>query len=152
VDGPARRLIGLGYDLQFVADMNGAAALREPEVFFTAAEVARFQTASVPAESCAGAFAAKEALFKALPPLDGWFWTDAELVHDRHGAPAFRLHGRLADHLSRHRLRPEVSISHSGHFAGAVVALTREPLLTTLERKVRHAFQRVAPRAVRAPE
>ncbi|GAA1953617.1 thioesterase family protein [Kitasatospora viridis] len=118
-------MTGLGHDLQQVAEVAGVSGLRAPDVFFTAAELRRIDSAQQPSQSLAGAFAAKEALFKALPRTDRtWFWTDAELVHDRHGAPAFRTHGALAELLARRGLAVHVSISHSGGFASAVVLVT----------------------------
>lgn len=142
-------MIGLGHDIQLISELEGAAALREPGVFFTAGELRRFASAPAPAQSLAGAFAAKEALFKALPPLPGgqtWFWTDAELVHDRRGAPRFRAHGSLASHLAGHRLGVRVSISHSGGFASSVVVVTGgNPPATclpgTIERMVRRVLR-----------
>ncbi|WP_406205756.1 4'-phosphopantetheinyl transferase superfamily protein [Kitasatospora sp. NBC_01560] len=142
--GPGRQLTGLGHDLQLVAEVAGVRALREPGVFFTAGELQRIAAAASPDERLAGAFAAKEALFKALPPGGRtWFWTDAELVHDRHGAPSFRTGGALARRLAGRGLRLKVSISHSGGFASAVVFATWRagggPVPRTTGRTVRHA-------------
>ncbi|MFE9426739.1 thioesterase family protein [Kitasatospora sp. NPDC006697] len=118
-------MIGLGHDLQQVREVEAATGLREPGVFFTAAELRRIDSARQPSQSLAGAFAAKEALFKALPRAAGtWFWTDAELVHDRHGAPSFRAHGALAELLARQDLSVHLSISHSGGFASATVLVS----------------------------
>jgi acyl-CoA thioester hydrolase len=130
VDGTRRELTGLGHDLQLVSELEAAQALREPGIFFTPGELRRFDSAAVPLESMAACFAAKEALFKALPPPQQggctWFWTDAELTHDSSGAPRFRTHQSLADYLDRRGLRVCVSISHSGGFASSVVIVTRE--------------------------
>ena len=119
--------MGLGHDLQSVSELEAAQGLLEPDVFFTAAELARISRAPSPRESLAAGFCAKEALFKALPPIDGWFWTDAELLHDARHAPRFQFHGVLGEHLSREGLRVVVSLSHSGGFVSAVVVVTHAP-------------------------
>lgn len=114
-------LIAVGHDLQLVGELAGREDLREPGVIFTEAECERFSRSVDPLRSLAGAFAAKEALFKALPPIDGAFWTDIELVHDRRGAPSLRVHGALAERFARAGWRALLSISHSGDYASAVV-------------------------------
>lgn len=130
MDGTRRGLTGLGHDLQLITELRAAQALREPGVFFTLGELRRFDSAVSPLESMAACFAAKEALFKALPPAgraEGtWFWTDAELIHDSSGAPRFRTHQFLADYVDRRGLRVTVSISHSGGFASSVVIVTSD--------------------------
>ncbi|OMI38255.1 holo-ACP synthase [Streptomyces sparsogenes] len=158
MDGSRRELIGLGHDLQLISELEVASSLREPDVFFTPGELRRFASAVSPLESMAGAFAAKEALFKALPAAgETWFWTEAELVHDHRGAPRFQAHGALAGHLARHRLRVSVSLSHSGGYVSAVVmvtggtsALTR--FLNTTNRAVRRVLRRIPADAAGAPQ
>ncbi|GAA1500628.1 hypothetical protein GCM10009760_62380 [Kitasatospora kazusensis] len=158
MDGSRRELTGLGHDLQLISELEVASALREPDVFFTTGELAHFAGAVVPLQSLAGAFAAKEALFKALPPADRtWFWTDAELVHDRRGAPGFAVHGALAAHLARHGLRVSVSISHSGGFVSAVVLVTggapaATGFLGTIDRAVRHVLRRITAHPAGPPQ
>ncbi|MEV4439111.1 holo-ACP synthase [Streptomyces sp. NPDC049577] len=173
MDGPRRQLtgppagapVGLGHDLQLVSEVEGASALKEPGVFFTPAELRRIASATSPAESLAGGFSAKEALFKALPAAgETWFWTDAELVHDRHGAPRFHARGPLADHLARHRLRVSVSLSHSGGFVSSVVIVTggtsADPRLPstlhtfrrTIRRGIRRVLRRVPAQTAGAPQ
>ena len=120
-------LRGLGHDLQSIAELEAARGLLEPDVFFTPAELARISRAPSPLESLAAGFSAKEALFKALPPIDGWFWTDAELLHDARHAPRFQFHGVLAEYLTREALQVNVSLSHSGGFVSAVVVVTLAP-------------------------
>ncbi|MEV4410649.1 4'-phosphopantetheinyl transferase superfamily protein [Catellatospora sp. NPDC049609] len=153
--GSPRELIGLGHDLQLISELEVASGLREPDVFFTDRELRRFAGAVGPLQSLAGAFAAKEALFKALPPArEPWFWTEAELVHDRHGGPRFDMHGSLAGHLARHRLRVNVSISHSGGFVSSVVVVTThssayQRFFGTIDRAVRHVLRRITTYAPR---
>lgn len=158
MDGPSRKLIGLGHDLQLVSELETTAGLREPGVFFTPGELRRFASSADPLQSMAGGFAAKEALFKALPAApEPWFWTDAELVHDGRGAPRFHPHGALAAHLGRRRLGVSVSISHSGGFASSVVIVTGGTsavarLLGTINRTVRHVPHRNPAHAAGAPQ
>ncbi|MEU3183386.1 4'-phosphopantetheinyl transferase superfamily protein [Streptomyces sp. NPDC006923] len=159
MDGSSRQLIGLGHDFQSVDELRNAVALRTPGVFFTSAEIRRFASAVNPSESMAAGFAAKEALFKALPAARiPWFWTDAELVHDRHGAPLFRAHGSLADHLARRRMRVNVSLSHSGGYVSSVVLVTGgraaghglHSTLTRTGRTVLRVLRRIATRSAGA--
>ncbi|WP_223646741.1 holo-ACP synthase [Corallococcus sp. EGB] len=119
--------MGLGHDLQAIPELEAVRALREPDVFFTAAELERFAASVSPEQSLAAGFSAKEALFKALPAIEGWYWTDAELVHDARHAPRFRFHGVLAEHLEREGWQVAVSLSHSGGFVSTVVLVTRAP-------------------------
>lgn len=119
-------LIAIGHDLQQIAELAGRDDLREPGVIFTAAECERFSRSADPLRSLAGGFASKEALFKALPAIDGAFWTDIEVVHDRRGAPSLRLQGALAEHFARAGWRALLSISHSGDYASAVVIVDDE--------------------------
>lgn len=117
-------LIGLGHDLQSIDEIRAASALFEPGLFFTEAELARIAGAPNRQESAAALFCAKEALFKALSAVDGWFWTDAEVVRDARNAPRFRFHGALAAHMTERRALAALTLSHSGGFASAVVAIT----------------------------
>jgi holo-[acyl-carrier protein] synthase len=157
MDGPRGQLIGLGHDLQLVAELEVVSALREPGVFFTERELIRCAGAVSPLESLAGGFSAKEALFKALPPMaETWFWTDAELVHDRHGAPRFRMHGPLAGHLADRRWEVAVSLSHSGGFVSSVVMVTGPSapfrIPGTLSQAVRRVLQRIPARPAGASQ
>lgn len=145
-----RGVVGLGHDLQLVSEVAATQALREPGVFFTSAELQRCARTAAPGDSLAACFAAKEALFKVLPPSSGtWFWTDAELAHDTSGAPWLRAHGALADYLDRRRLRVGVSLSHSGGFASSVVIVTSGATWWSRARDwlVQRAFQGIPARA-----
>lgn len=74
------------------------------------------------AASWAARFAAKEAMGKALHVLDAPpNWTDVEVLRDERGRPSLRLHGRALE-LSR-GARVELSLSHTHHYAVAMVAL-----------------------------
>ena len=117
-------LIGIGHDLQRIADLDDAHALREPDVFFTAGEARRAGARAFPLQSFAGLFAAKEALFKSLGGRLDAYWTDLEIVHDVHDAPSFRMHGALAALFDQRHWRADVSISHSGEYASAFVVVS----------------------------
>jgi holo-[acyl-carrier protein] synthase len=120
-------LIGVGHDLQRVADVARATALHEPGVFFTEGEAAHAARAKAPAERSAGLFAAKEAFFKALAGApSAMCWTDIEVAHDRDRRPYYRFHGALARHMAERRLRALLTISHSGEYASAVCVLGTE--------------------------
>ena len=127
MDGAGGVLIGLGHDLQALHELKELEGLWEPGVFFTEQETLRFQGSPSPVESLAAGFSSKEALFKALPRVDGWFWTDAELHHDERHAPRFRFHGALQEHMERHSWEALLSISHSGGFVSTVVIVTAVP-------------------------
>jgi phosphopantetheine--protein transferase-like protein len=121
-------LIALGHDLQSISELAARSDLLEAGVMFTAGECDRFARAASPAHSLAGAFAGKEALFKALPRVDGGFWTDLEIVHDPRGAPQLRAHGAFAALLEREGWRVQLTVTHSGDYASAVVAVVADPL------------------------
>jgi holo-[acyl-carrier protein] synthase len=71
--------------------------------------------------SIAARFAAKEALFKSLPPelqpVVGWH--DLEIVNDASGKPHFRGLGRMSRLFADHNV--QLSLSHSLDSAVAVV-------------------------------
>lgn len=75
------------------------------------------------AQHLAGLFAAKEAVLKALGT--GWSaglgFSQVEVVKQKHGAPAVRLHGRAAN-LAEERgiTHVHLSITHDGAYAAAV--------------------------------
>jgi holo-[acyl-carrier protein] synthase len=117
-------LIGLGHDLQALDELERVEGLWEPGVFFTEEETRRFRASRSPVESLAGCFSSKEALFKALPPVVGWFWTDAEVIHDERHAPRFRFHGALREHVEHQGWEARLSISHSGGFVSTVVLVS----------------------------
>jgi len=117
-------LIGLGHDLQRSTEIDPAGELGAPGTFFTARERTHWEGSVSPRQSMAANFAAKEALFKALPAMQGHPWTDAEVVHDRHGAPRFELHGALGQLVRDRGWAIQVSLSHSGDYVSAVVAVS----------------------------
>jgi holo-[acyl-carrier protein] synthase len=80
------------------------------------------------AEHVAGRFAAKEAAMKALGT--GWrglAFRDVEVGRDPRGKPTLSFHGRALDRSRELRVAStEVSITHTGTMAAAVVALLTE--------------------------
>jgi phosphopantetheine--protein transferase-like protein len=119
-------LIALGHDLQRISELEGRADLLTADTLFTAAECERFARSAAPLHSVAGTFAGKEALFKALPAVKGGFWTDLEIVHDPRGAPVLRAQGAVAALLAREGWRVHLTITHSGDYASAVVAVVAD--------------------------
>lgn len=77
----------------------------------------------------AGRIAAKEAVFKALKT--GWNlgvqWNQIEVLNDEQGAPQLTFSGQAAQYLHQSGFANyEVSISHAGNMATAVVILYHE--------------------------
>jgi holo-[acyl-carrier protein] synthase len=116
-------LIGLGHDIQRVSEFDGLLALRQPGLFFTDLEARHFALQDRPIESLAATFSAKEALFKALPTVGAFFWTDIEVTHDDHGKPGYRLRGRLGQISFQSDWRICLSISHSGEYVSTVALI-----------------------------
>ncbi len=113
-------IVGVGTDLVEIARLEQALE-RTPtlrERVFTTAE------ASLPLESLAARFAAKEALAKALGAPGGLSWQDAEVVVDDGGRPGFELRGAVAAKAEELGVdRVHLSLSHDGGIAVAFVVL-----------------------------
>jgi holo-[acyl-carrier protein] synthase len=113
-------IIGVGTDVVEIARLE-ASFERTPslrERLFTADE------ASLPLESLAARFAAKEALAKARGAPGDLSWHDAEVVTDVSGWPSFELRGSVgarADQLGVGRVH--LSMSHDAGVAVAFVVL-----------------------------
>ncbi|MGY2873361.1 holo-[acyl-carrier protein] synthase [Marmoricola sp. URHA0025 HA25] len=115
-------IIGVGIDVvelvRFEASLARTPALRDK--LFTAAE------ATLPMQSLAARFAAKEALAKALGAPAGLHWHDAEVVSLPSGDPTFELRGTvLARATELGATGTHLSLSHDGGIASAVVILER---------------------------
>lgn len=117
-------IVGVGFDLERVSALEAAQHLRTPGVVFTEAECGYASAQPHPASTFAGHFAAKEALFKSLAGAVRFYWTDVEIVHDARRAPSFRFSGQIADFIHRGNWEVKLSISHSGEYAGAFVAIS----------------------------
>lgn len=119
-------MIDIGIDIQSIVEFAAAVHLREPGGCFTDAELAHgARAASGATASLAGIFAAKEAVFKALPDRPDCFWHDVQVAHDDRGRPDVCFGGALAPWVEDQRIRVRTSISHSGHYATAVAFVER---------------------------
>jgi holo-[acyl-carrier protein] synthase len=113
-------IIGVGTDVVEIARLEHSLE-RTPtlrERLFTPGE------ASLPLESLAARFAAKEALAKALGAPGDLSWQDAEVVTDVSGWPSFELRGSVAargEQLGVQRVH--LSLSHDAGVAVAFVVL-----------------------------
>ena len=111
-------IVGVGTDLVEVARLEAALG-RTPTLrhrLFTERE------ASLPVESLAARFAAKEALAKALGAPPGLHWTDAEVFVEDSGRPRLRVKGTVAARAAELGVRSwHVSLSHDAGVASAVV-------------------------------
>lgn len=94
------------------------------ERVFTETERAYCEGRARPDASYAGIFCAKEAAVKALKRGfgGGIMPSDIEIDHDSHGTPVFKACGKAALLLSDFNV--DVSISHDGDYAVAVVMLS----------------------------
>lgn len=120
-------MIGVGIDLQSIPEFAALPNISTAGVFFTDEEIAHAgRSAAGRASSLAGILAAKESLLKALPERPVCCWLDMEVCHENRGKPFFRFHGALAAWFSQQRMRAHLSISHSGDYATAIVALDQE--------------------------
>ena len=121
-------IIGVGIDLVEIARIEEMLA-RWPQRFaarvFTPEEIAAGENRSSPAAALAARFAAKEAFAKALGTgVDKNFsWKDFAVHNDSKGRPLPRLSARLAARLSG--VSVHLSLSHSDHYATAVVVLEK---------------------------
>lgn len=121
-------IIGVGIDLVEIARIEEMLA-RWPQRFaarvFTPEEIAACENRSSRAAALAARFAAKEAFAKALGTgVDKSFsWKDFAVHNESNGRPLPRLSARLAARLSG--INVHLSLSHSDHYATAVVVLER---------------------------
>ncbi|QMU75744.1 4'-phosphopantetheinyl transferase superfamily protein [Streptacidiphilus sp. PB12-B1b] len=93
---------------------------------FTGSERAHCRSRPDPYASLGGLFAAKEAFVKAVSALGGapaYTFPDIRVVHGPAGQPRIEPDGEIGRWCARRRLTVELSISHTGDLAGAVVVL-----------------------------
>jgi holo-[acyl-carrier protein] synthase len=77
---------------------------------------------TLPSDSLAARFAAKEAFIKALGRSDGVRWVDIEVVSDVHGNPGLSLHGDTAATVERLGIGPlHLTMTHDAGVAIAFV-------------------------------
>lgn len=116
-------IVGVGIDVVDVARF-GATLERTPALadrLFTEAE------RTLPLDSLAARFAAKEALAKALGAPVGLGWHDAEVVRGADRRPAFVVRGTVEARMAELGISSvHVSLSHDAGIASAVVVAERE--------------------------
>lgn len=82
---------------------------------------------SLPVQSLAARFAAKEALIKALGDTAGATWHEMEIVNDSHGNPEFKLSGATLIALTDRGIsRVHVTMTHDAGVACAFVVAEGE--------------------------
>lgn len=123
-------VVAHGVDLVDMADFSRLINDQAAEFldrYFTSAELAAAEGASVKIERLASRFAVKEAVLKALGTGwgDGVAFTDVEVVSQRSGAPSVVLHRQLVAVANEQGIAHWlVSVSHTGSVVMAsVIAL-----------------------------
>ncbi len=115
-------ILGTGVDIIEI-DRVEKAAQREGFVkkIFSAEEIAYWEGKNRAAQTLAGAFAAKEAVSKALGTGFGRIrWTEVEILHAQNGAPYVRLTGEAFLRLRELRgANVYISVSHCKAYAVA---------------------------------
>jgi holo-[acyl-carrier protein] synthase len=130
-----------GFDLQCVAELARRPHLRDSGAVFTAGERAHCRSRPDPDASLTGLLSAKEAFIKALSSMGGapaCSFPEIEVGHGPAGQPRLRLHGDVGRWCRERNIAAELSISHSGGMAGAVVVLLAEPRATTAQAATAH--------------
>jgi len=109
-----RDIIGIGVDLEETARVS---RLKKPALqrVFTAAELEYCMAFKNSAERLAARFAAKEAVFKALP-FDAVALKKIEIIKDKSGKPAVAVHDKRAKNILF-----KLSLSHTKKYAAAFV-------------------------------
>jgi holo-[acyl-carrier protein] synthase len=123
VVGIGGMLIGLGHDIQLIAELEKVEALKIPGIFFTETECLYFCQSKNPLQSMTAQFSAKEALFKALKIAPQFYWTDVEVQHNSNKAPYFQFYGSLAEYFTRQNWTAHISMSHSGNYVSTVAII-----------------------------
>ena len=122
-------IIGMGIDMMTVARMDTEMRSEDRgfrDQIFTPGEIAYCEEKRYPARHYAARFAAKEALFKALPPRDAEArsFREIEIRNMPGGAPEVVLHGKIGGLARSLRVsRILVSLSHTEGLAAACVVL-----------------------------
>ncbi len=114
-------MTGVGLDLLEIERLERALE-RRPRLaarLFTDAELAYARSRPRPGQHLAARFCAKEATAKALR-LDAWAFGDVEVVSEG-GPPALRLSGAAERQARRLGAQLQVSLTHTGATAAAVV-------------------------------
>lgn len=116
-------IIGTGIDL---IKIDRIKSITKMEYFFTKSEISFFNKTSN-YDTLAGAFAAKEALLKALAVgIESYKFTEMEILHKSNGAPYFNFYGKLDEKIKKERLSCLLSIAHDGDYAIANVIVLKK--------------------------
>lgn len=119
----------VGIDLVELAEFEAVMTRRTSmlERVFTADELRYCRAKHAPMQHLAARFAAKEAAFKAIGTgwAEGVAWHDAEIASAPSGAPQLIARGELARRARAHAF--QVSLSHSGTYAAAMVVVVPRP-------------------------
>ena len=122
-------IVGVGNDILEVArlkreiDSAGASFLNS---IFTSKEIEYCQAKRYPERHFAARFAAKEAVFKAIPMAsqNGITWNDIEILNYADGRPYILLHAKAKDMASESKITGiHLSLSHTNDYALANVIL-----------------------------
>lgn len=116
-------MLSVGIDLVEIGRIEkSVGSQRFVERVYGKSERAEFARRPNCASSMAAAFAAKEAFSKAIGTgIRGFSLREVELLHDTLGAPYLFLSGKAADIAAGRSLRFCVSVTHTEHYASAVV-------------------------------
>ena len=112
-------IVGVGTDLCSIARLSEALS-RTPAL---KERLFHFSEHSLPINSLAARFAAKEAIAKALGDPRLLHWNEIALSKDANGKPEFEFFGATKDRLDALGYRYLVSISHEHELASAFVVV-----------------------------
>ena len=106
------------------AELERTAASAEPDVLFTARELAAAAASPNRTQYLATVFSAKEAFFfKAMPQQQGWCWPDVELGRLPSGRPSLAFHRELAQLMTAQGWTAHLSISHTDALVSTLVLI-----------------------------
>lgn len=118
---------GIGIDIVEVARIQKSIEKGNgfKEMVFSKEEIVYCESKGKPYESYAGRFAAKEAFFKAIGT--GWVgdlaFNEVSVEADENNKPILNLKGNTRKVVALEQVRLHVSISHSEHYATAVIII-----------------------------
>ena len=127
-------IFGIGIDLIEIDRIKAELEKHEDKfckMVFTVKEIEycrRNKNLNIQAQCFAGRFAAKEAFFKAIGTglRDGLGWKDVEVMKDKLGKPIIALKNKSLRLIKDEKISNiQLSISHSKHYATAVVVLEK---------------------------
>lgn len=118
-------ICGIGIDIQQTEQMEKTMSDRFMTRVFTEKERLQYRLRGNALQSITGAFAAKEAVSKALGTgFSGMQWRDIEILHEKSGKPYACLHGNAKAKLQVIGANcVHISISHSKEYVVAQAIL-----------------------------